>query len=115
MSYKFLILVLILASGRLLHAQEKPQTFTAQGISIEFSATPNRAGATSVVAGEEMTIRFKITGISGGVPLSNLRPVAWVDQRQTKEPIEARVCREKVQSFLQPSFSSRPTADLNTY
>ena len=25
------------------------------------------------------------------------------------------MCREKVQAFLQPSFSSRPTLDLNAY
>jgi YVTN family beta-propeller protein len=68
-----------------------------------------------VVAGEEATVRFKITGSNGGVPLTNLRPVAWVDQRQTKEPTGARECREKVQAFLQPSFSKRPTIDLNAY
>ncbi|HKG45254.1 MAG TPA: cytochrome D1 domain-containing protein [Pyrinomonadaceae bacterium] len=116
MSYKFLILTLgLIGLFSRVSAQEKPQTFTAQGISIEFTATPARPGATQVVAGEEMSIRFKITGANGDVPLSNLRPVAWIDQRQTKEPMDARVCREKVQAFLQPSFSSRPTADLNTF
>ena len=117
MYLKLLVLTVVLIVGHCSRAsaQEKPQTFTAQGISIEFSATPNRSGATQIIAGEEMTVRFKITGTNGGVPLSNLRPIAWIDQRQAKEPLEARVCREKVQAFLQPSFSSRPTADLNTY
>jgi YVTN family beta-propeller protein len=106
MRYKFLVLALILIN-QAVSAQEKPQTFTAQGISIEFTATP-------AVAGDEMTVRFKIADTSG-VPLSNLRPVAWIDRRQTSDPIDARVCREKVQAFLQPSFSSRPTLDLNAY
>lgn len=106
MRYKFLVLALILIT-QVVSAQEKPQTFTAQGISIEFTATP-------VIAGEEMTVRFKIAD-TNGVPLSNLRPVAWIDRRQTSDPIDARVCREKVQAFLQPSFSSRPTLDLNAY
>ena len=106
MSYKFLLLGLILIT-QVVSAQEKPQTFTAQGISIEFTATP-------VIAGEEMTVRFKIADTSG-VPLSNLRPVAWIDQRQPGVPMDARVCREKVQAFLQPSFSSRPMLDLNAY
>src|SRR6185369_12709712 len=57
---------------------------------------------------------FRITGINGNVPLTNLRPVAWLDQRQTKL-VDARECREKVQSFLQPSFSKRATVDLNAY
>jgi len=112
--HKLFLILLILTTSQVLRAQEKPQTFSAQGISIEFTATPARAGATQVLAGEEMSIRFKITD-SGGVPLSNLRPVAWIDQRQTKDPLDARVCREKVQAFLQPSFSSRPTLDLNAY
>lgn len=116
MQYKFLILTLVLISlFSHVSAQEKSQKFTAQGITIEFTATPARPGATQVIAGEEMTIGFKITGTNGGVPLSNLRPIAWLDQHQTKDPIDARVCREKVQAFLQPSFSSRPTADLNTF
>src|SRR5678815_1244714 len=106
MRYKFLVLTLILIN-QAVSAQEKPQTFTAQGISIEFTAMP-------VIAGEEMLVRFKITDTSG-VPLTNLRPVAWIDQRQTKDPIDARVCREKVQAFLQPSFSNRATLDLNAY
>jgi DNA-binding beta-propeller fold protein YncE len=107
MSFKFLVLVLILTGSQVLHAQEKPQTFTAQGISVEFTAAPT-------VAGEEMTVRFKITD-TNGTALSNLRPVAWIDQRATGATMDARVCREKVQSFLQPSFSSRPTLDLNAY
>jgi YVTN family beta-propeller protein len=105
----FLPLLLILAISSSVFAQEKqPQTFNAQGVSIEFSSTPARAG-------EEATVRFRITGSNGGVPLSKLRPIAWLDQRQTNEPTSARECREKVQSFLQPSFSKRPTIDLNAY
>jgi YVTN family beta-propeller protein len=109
MLYKFLVFIIILTTGQLIHAQEKPQTVTAQGISIEFTVTPAQ-----VLAGEEMTIRFKINDTSG-VPLTGLRPVAWIDQRSTKDPPDARVCREKVQAFLQPSFTSRPTLDLNAY
>ena len=115
MLYKFLVFILILTTGQsFISAQEKPQTFTAQGISIEFTATPTRSGATQVLAGDELTVRFKITDTSG-VPLTSLRPVAWIDQRQTQQRMDARVCRDKVQAFLQPSFSSRPTLDLNSY
>src|SRR5215213_8783970 len=106
-----LFFLVILAIGSSVFAQDKPsQTFNAQGVSIEFTATPAQ-----VIAGEEATVRFRITGTNGGVPLSKLRPVAWLDQRQAKEPTGARECREKVQSFLQPSFSKRPTIDLNAY
>lgn len=92
-----------------------PQTFTAEGISIEFSVQPVRATQTEPLAGEEATVRFKIVGTNGKVPLSNLRPVAWIDQRATAQISDARACREKVQSFLQASFTKRPTLDLNAY
>jgi YVTN family beta-propeller protein len=119
MSNKFLVLILILTIGQSaqVFAQDNraPQTFNEQGITIEFTATPVRARATQVVAGDEAIVRFKITGTNGGVPLTNLRPIAWIDQRPVKGRPSTRECREKVQAFLQPSFSSRPTVDLNTY
>ncbi|HSK64801.1 MAG TPA: hypothetical protein VK893_13200, partial [Pyrinomonadaceae bacterium] len=98
--------MLFAATSSVLHGQ---QVFTEQGVSIEFSVTAK------AVAGEEATLRFKITGTSGGVPLSNLRPVAWIDLRQSSQAPTARECREKVQSFLQASFTKRPTVDLNAY
>ncbi len=91
------------------------QTFTSEGISIEFSVQPVSSSFAIPVAGEETTVRFKIAGTNGSVPLSNLRPVAWIDQRASKQPSSARECREKVQSFLQSSFTKRPTVDLNAY
>lgn len=85
------------------------QVFTEQGVAIEFSVVGK------AVAGEEATVRFKITGTSGNVPLSSLRPVAWIDHRPSAQAPTARECREKVQSFLQSSFTKRPTIDLNAY
>jgi DNA-binding beta-propeller fold protein YncE len=92
-----------------------PQVFTAEGVSIEFSVEPARGWQEELKAGEEATVRFKISGTNGRVPLSNLRPVAWVDQRAGKQLSDTRACREKVQSFLQSSFTKRPTLDLNAY
>ena len=85
------------------------QVFTEQGVSIEFNVEPKP------IAGEEATVRFRITGTNGGVPLSNLRPVAWIDQRQSPQPSTTRECKNKVQAFLQSSFTRRPTVDLNAY
>jgi YVTN family beta-propeller protein len=116
----FVSLLLTIAYASLCVAQQSqakpaatPQTFTAEGVSIEFSVQPSQS--TQLIAGEDATIRFKIAGTNGAVPLSNLRPVAWIDQRSAKDPSAARECREKVQSFLQASFTKRPTLDLNSY
>ena len=107
------------------------QTFTREGVSVEFSMEPLSSGAgttkpgaaanpgsgraTELLAGTEATVRFKISGSSGGTPLGNLRPVVWIDQRVAGRATDAKDCREKVQSFLQPGFNKRPNIDLNTY
>ena len=92
-----------------------PQVLNAQGVSIEFNVSPLRGRAPGIKAGEEGTVRFKISDTNGRVPLSNLRPVAWIDQRPGKHISDAKECREKVQAFLQTSFSKRPALDLNAY
>jgi YVTN family beta-propeller protein len=100
-----------------------PQTYTREGVSVEFRMEPLSSGrgttgtgtTTELLAGTEATVRFKITDTTGNKPLTNLRPIAWIDQSATGKAPDAKVCREKVQSFLQPSFNKRPTIDLNTY
>lgn len=95
-----------------------PQTFTREGVSVEFSIEPmasEKGKATELLAGTEAMVRFKIVDANGGKALSNLRPAAWIDQRGTARGPDARECREKVQSFLQPNFNKRANIDLNTY
>ena len=116
----FFISVLFVTQAVQVFAQDSrpaatPQVLNAQGISIEFKVSPLRSRATVIKAGEEGTVNFRISGTTGGVPLSNLRPAVWIDQRPGKQASEAKECREKVQSFLQSSFSKRPTLDLNAY
>jgi YVTN family beta-propeller protein len=107
-THKFFSILLLLVAGQFTQIYPQ-QVFTEQGVTIEFSVM------SKPVAGEEATVQFKITGVNGGVPLSNLRPVAWIDQRQSPQPSTARECRDKVQQFLQASFNKRPTLDLNAY
>ena len=96
-------------------APSPSQVLKEQGLSIEFRVSPVRreGKAPGVKAGDEATVNFKIT--SGATPLTNLRPVAWIDQRHGIQRPEAKECREKVQAFLQTSFAKRPTLDLNAY
>lgn len=98
-------------------AAPAPQTYNGDGISVEFSVEPlpSRQGDHGeVLAGAEASVRFKIVETRGGKGLSNLRPAAWIDQRDRGQITDARACREKIQSFLQPSFNKRPI-DLNAY
>jgi YVTN family beta-propeller protein len=95
-----------------------PQVYKTEGLSVEFSVDPissAKGNSAGIVAGEDAIVRFKIQEASGGKGLSNLRPVAWIDQRQAAAGPLPKECREKIQSFLQPSFGKRPTIDLNSY
>ena len=113
--FAVLSLLVTVPFARLSAQETKTQTYTAEGISIEFSVQPVRPSSVQPIAGDETTVRFKISGNNGSVPLTNLRPVAWIDQRATQQISSARECREKVQSFLQSSFTKRPVLDLNAY
>ncbi|MEK6337377.1 MAG: beta-propeller fold lactonase family protein, partial [Acidobacteriota bacterium] len=93
------------------------QIYTREGVSVEFSidrVSINDEKASRLVAGTEATLRFKIHD-AGNSPLSSLRPSAWIDRSTNEQATGARECREKIQSFLQPSFSKRPDIDLNAF
>lgn len=114
-----ILLVTLLTGGPSLnvHAQQKPdtsQTFTQEGVSVNFTVE-SAAGKANVTAGTEATVRFKIVDVNSGRALSSLRPTAWIDRRAAGHITDARQCREKIQSFLQPGFNRRPELDLNAY
>jgi YVTN family beta-propeller protein len=115
-------LLLIVTSTRVYAQQESgdqsrlPQRYTREGVAVEFSIEPVARGkASELMEGTEATVRFKITDDNAGKALVNLRPAAWIDQRNKEKAPDAKECREKVQSFLQSSFSDRPDISLNNY
>jgi len=131
--WRLIIAIGVLLLGAFSHSQAKgnnppqarssqssrtPQTYKQDGISIEFSiepVSPRKSETDELLAGTEATVRFKIVDAIEGKAISNLHPAAWIDRRETEKSPDARTCREKVQSFLQSSFSKRPVVDLNTY
>jgi YVTN family beta-propeller protein len=127
MSLRIVILLLaLLAVGAFLsvHAQRNPrptdtsQTFTQEGVSVDFrveSVGPAKGKKGELLSGAEATVRFKIVDANSGRALSSLRPTAWIDRREAGQTGDARQCREKIQSFLQPGFNRRPEIDLNSY
>jgi YVTN family beta-propeller protein len=130
-----LILIIVLLAGNLLqvNAQDKtkakssqptvsghsatPQTYTQEGVSVEFSIEPFSSAhnkRSELQAGTEAIVRFKINDATSKA-LSSLRPSVWFDRREPGQLTDARGCREKIQSFLQPSFAKRANLDLNSY
>jgi DNA-binding beta-propeller fold protein YncE len=94
------------------------QKVEREGVGVEFSVDPVGAGkgsAVELLEGTEANVRFRIYDANTGKGLNNLRPAVWIDVRDAGVVSDARVCREKVQSFLQSSFTRRPSIDLNSY
>ena len=95
-----------------------PQIHNAEGVSVEFSVEPvssEKGASNELLAGTEARVRFKVVEATGGKAITNLRPAAWIDRREVAQTANPKECREQVQQFLQPSFSKRPTVDLNSY
>lgn len=95
-----------------------PQVRNTEGISVEFTIgpiSPEKGDRNELLAGTEAQLKFKILETTGGKAIRNVRPAAWIDRRTAGQPPTPTECREKVHQFLQPSFSKRPTVDLNSY
>src|SRR5215218_1766808 len=93
-----------------------PQKIERDGVEVEFTIEPiDEPGKPSeVMEAREAIVRFKIHDKATKTPLSGVKPSVWLTQRGEGET-DPKVCREKVQSFLQGSLRSRPDVDLNTY
>jgi YVTN family beta-propeller protein len=91
-----------------------PQVFKEQGVAVDFSIEPIGSNS-GLMEATEARIKFRITETVGGKPLSNLRPIAWIDSRQNARPPVPRECREKVQDLLQANFARKAVVDLNSY
>ena len=94
-------------------AQDKSQKIVKDGIEIEFTIEP--PAKTELMAGQDAVFRFKIRDTATKTPLSGVKPVAWMAQRERPGPPGPDQCRAKVESFLQGSLRSRPDVDLNAY
>lgn len=95
-----------------------PQRYTREGVTVEFSVeplTPKGADEARLLEGTDAVVRLKITDAAQGKALGSLRPAAWIAVRGRAEGQDEKGCREKVQSFLQTSFTSQPDVDLNSY
>jgi YVTN family beta-propeller protein len=92
-----------------------PQKVVEQGIAIEFTADPLAQHATTIKAGEDVNIKFKVTDTTTGTPVKGLGLSAWISLRPSAKETEVAQCREKIQSYLTGSLRTRPDVDLNSY
>ncbi|HZN06905.1 MAG TPA: YncE family protein [Pyrinomonadaceae bacterium] len=112
-------LMTLLFLGIATQAQEKlpttAQKIVEQGIAIEFTADPLAQKATSIKAGEDVNVKFKVTDTTTGTPVKGLGLSAWISLRPSNKATEPAQCRSKIQSYLTGSMRNRPDVDLNSY
>jgi len=94
---------------------QKSQKFISNGVEIEFNVEPVEKRGSGLMAGEDAIFRFKIRDAATRTLLSNVRPAAWVAQRERPGAPGPDQCRAKVESYLQGSLRSRPDVDLNAF
>jgi DNA-binding beta-propeller fold protein YncE len=92
------------------------QKIEREGVEVEFTIEPiEEPGKPSdLMEAKEATVRFTIKDKATKTPLSGVKPSVWLTQRGETDT-DQKICREKVQSFLQGSLRSRPDVDLNAY
>jgi YVTN family beta-propeller protein len=95
-----------------------PQKITAQGVEVEFTINPVAQGedkkTPALLEEQDALVRFRISDAATKTPLAGAKPSVWITRGGTGAT-DAKVCHEKIQSFLQGSLRARPDVDLNAY
>jgi len=96
---------------------EVPNRITREGVVVEFSASPTRAGVDKVMAADWTDVTFRITDASNGEPIKGRYPAAWMDlaeawQAKGDKPMS---CTDRVTTYLQGIVGVRPMIDLNSH
>ena len=93
------------------------ETFEQDGVQVEFTvkAEDQFLGNAEIAKGSYATVRFRITDIASGNPLTDVRPAAWMDFVAANAPKDEKACKEKVDGYLKGQISNRPLVDLNSF
>jgi DNA-binding beta-propeller fold protein YncE len=99
------------------------QKFTKEGVAVEMSIDPvdeERKAAKLLMEGDDVELRFKISDTATGVPMSGVRPAAWIDPQIKRMDVQkgqptVEPCEDKIRMFLQGSLAYQPAIDLNAY
>ncbi|HYL80435.1 MAG TPA: hypothetical protein VEU07_06455, partial [Candidatus Acidoferrum sp.] len=95
-----------------------PKRIVQEGVAVEASVLPaggDQRGSGIPLEGEDARVRFAISDAATGTPMAGLHPSAWMDLMAKNQAGEVTECRERVQSYLQGTLSTRPEIDLNSY
>ncbi len=84
---------------------------------MEFTIAPlstAESSASGLMEEQDALLRFRIADAASKTPWSGGKPAVWLARREGSEA-DPKVCREKIQSYLQGTLRARPEVDLNAY
>jgi YVTN family beta-propeller protein len=88
-----------------------------EGVVVEFSTQPTRAGGDRVVAADWADVTFRITDANTGEPIKGRYPAAWMDLAKAWEAKgdKPMTCQDRVSTYLKGIVGVRPMIDLNSH
>ena len=96
----------------------KSQKIAVQGVEIEFTIAPlaaTNAHSSELMEEQDALVRFRISDSASKTPWTGVKPAVWIGRREGEVVSDPKLCREKIQSYLQGTLRSRPDVDLNSY
>ncbi|MEO6661152.1 MAG: FixH family protein [Burkholderiaceae bacterium] len=91
------------------------QRFESGGIAVDLSVLPADPAQGELRAGEQATVRLRVTETQTGQPMINLHPRAWMQARRSADTPSEVECREKVSNFVAGALPQRADVDLNAF
>lgn len=112
---QFVCLLFGLTIGLYSFAETKPQSFSREGLNVEFSVKPVIAERETLYAGDIAEITLNITEADTGAPVAGLYPAAWIDPAFEEDLGSDKQCRQKASTYFSGYVGIRPMIDLNSY
>lgn len=104
------------------------QRLVRNGVAVEFSIAQQRTdsavvpgGVTPLLELQDAVLTLRLSDSATGRPLAGLAPAAWIDRRGDSAPSSAKVCKEKVDGYVQAamymegSLKRKANVDLTSY
>ena len=106
----------LLAAPRPGLAGEEPTHVEKGGVAIDFSIDRPGGGDRPLQEGDHVEVRFRMTDLATGRPLTGVKPAAWLDIGAVIQDQAGgqRECKDKIGLYLKGIVGIRPMVDLNS-
>lgn len=107
-----LALMLVVVAANAAGDPAATQHFERGGVAIDFSLTPLDG---SLRAGGDAQATLRVSDARTGLPLSGMRPHAWISRRASEMLAAESLCIDKARALASGTLASRADIDLNSF